>query len=51
VPIDGSLLVLGVVALTCAALVIVTRLVPAERREPHNEVIGFVYAVVGCFTR
>ena len=46
-PIGGSLLVLGIAAVTCAAPVVVTRLVPAEHRAPQNEVVGFVYAVVG----
>lgn len=30
-----------------AALLIVGRLVPAAKRERHNDVVGFVYAVVG----
>jgi hypothetical protein len=32
---------------TCLALAVVTRYVPSERRAPLNDVVGFVYAVVG----
>jgi hypothetical protein len=47
VPVVGSLVVVGIAALTCVALIVVTRYVPWERREPQNDVVGFVYAVVG----
>lgn len=46
-PVLGSVTVVGAALLVSAALVVVTRYLPAERREPHNDVLGFVYAVVG----
>jgi hypothetical protein len=47
VPVLGSVTVVGIALLVSAALVVVARYLPAERREPHNDVLGFVYAVVG----
>lgn len=46
-PVLGSLLVVAISLLMAGALVGVQKVVPANRREPHNEVVGFVYAVVG----
>lgn len=46
-PLFGSLVVLGIAILACIALAVVTRYLPAERRAPLNDVVGFVYAVVG----
>jgi uncharacterized membrane protein YdbT with pleckstrin-like domain len=45
-PTAGTLVVLGIAVLICPALAAVNRVVPAEHREPHNEAIGFVHAVV-----
>lgn len=46
-PVLGTLLVVGSAVLLVVALAVVTRFVPAALREPHNDVVGFVYAVVG----
>jgi hypothetical protein len=46
-PVVGILFIIGVALLAAAATFTVERLVPAARREVHNEVAGFVYAVVG----
>jgi hypothetical protein len=43
----GVLTVCGVARVAVAGLVAVQRLVPAARRREHNEVAGFIYAVVG----
>ena len=43
----GVLTVCGVALVAVAGLVAVQRLVPAARRREHNEVAGFIYAVVG----
>src|ERR687897_652053 len=43
----GVLVVIGVCLAAVAGLELVQRLVPAEKREQHNEVAGFLYAVVG----
>ncbi|MGH3245540.1 MAG: hypothetical protein ACRDOI_04895 [Trebonia sp.] len=48
-PVVGVLVVVGVSLLAAAGVFVLERLVPAKRREPHNEVFGFVYAVVGVF--
>jgi hypothetical protein len=40
-------LVLLFVALAVGGLVLVQRLVPIERRQEHNDVAGFIYAVLG----
>ncbi len=46
-PIVGILFIIGLALLTGAATFTVERLVPAKRREEHNDVLGFVYAVIG----
>ena len=46
-PVVGVLFIIGLSLLTAAATFTVERLVPAKRREEHNEVVGFVYAVIG----
>src|SRR5918995_3760044 len=43
----GVLVVMGVCLAALAGLEVVQRLVPAEKRQEHNEVAGFLYAVVG----
>jgi hypothetical protein len=43
----GVLVVIGVCLAAGAGLELVQRLVPAEKREQHNDVAGFLYAVVG----
>ena len=43
----GVLVVIGACLLAVAGLELVQRLVPAEKRQEHNEVAGFLYAVVG----
>jgi Protein of unknown function (DUF4239) len=43
----GVLVVFGVCLVAVAGLELVQRLVPAEKRQQHNDVAGFLYAVVG----
>jgi hypothetical protein len=43
----GVLVVVGVCLVAVAGLELVQRLVPAEKRQEHNDVAGFLYAVVG----
>jgi cytochrome bd-type quinol oxidase subunit 2 len=43
----GVLVVIGVCLAAVAGLELVQRLVPSEKRQQHNEVAGFLYAVVG----
>src|SRR5918997_4612445 len=43
----GVLVVIGVCLAAVAGLELVQRLVPYEKREEHNDVAGFLYAVVG----
>jgi len=43
----GVLVVGGVCLTALAGLELVQRLVPAEARQQHNDVAGFIYAVVG----
>src|SRR5215204_4015423 len=43
----GVLVVIGACLAALAGLELVQRLVPSEKREEHNEVAGFLYAVVG----
>src|ERR687894_500199 len=43
----GVLVVIGVCLAAVAGLELVQRLVPAEKRQQHNDVAGFLYAVVG----
>jgi NAD(P)-dependent dehydrogenase (short-subunit alcohol dehydrogenase family) len=42
----GVLVVIGVCLAAVAGLELVQRLVPSEKREEHNDVAGFLYAVV-----
>jgi hypothetical protein len=46
-PIWSILLIVSVSLFAGAGVFALERLVPASRREPQNEVVGFVYAVVG----
>src|SRR5215203_2360216 len=43
----GVLVVFGACLAALAGLELVQRLVPAQKRQEHNEVAGFLYAVVG----
>src|SRR5215212_8589625 len=43
----GVLVVIGACLAAVAGLELVQRLVPSEKREEHNEVAGYLYAVVG----
>jgi Protein of unknown function (DUF4239) len=43
----GVLVVIGACLAAVAGLEVVQRLVPAEKRQEHNDVAGFLYAVVG----
>jgi hypothetical protein len=43
----GVLVVVGVCLAAVAGLELVQRLVPAQKRQEHNDVAGFLYAVVG----
>jgi hypothetical protein len=50
VPVVGIVLTVGLALLAAGAAFALEKLVSAERREVHNEVVGFVYAVVGvCY--
>ena len=40
-------MVFGACLVAVAGLELVQRLVPAEKRQEHNDVAGFLYAVVG----
>jgi len=46
-PIWGMVIVVGAAALMAGLMVLVARYVSVDRREAHNDVVGFVYAVVG----
>ena len=46
-PVMGILFIIGLALLAAAAAFLLERLVPAKRREAHNDVLGFVYAVIG----
>ena len=46
-PVVGILFIIGLALLAAAATFTVERLIPAGRRMVHNDVIGYVYAVVG----
>ena len=46
-PVAGMLFIIGLALLAAAATFAVERLVPAMKREEHNDVVGFVYAVIG----
>jgi uncharacterized membrane protein YgaE (UPF0421/DUF939 family) len=43
----GVLVVIGICLAALAGLEVVQRLVPAEKRQEHNDVAGFLYAVIG----
>src|SRR5919106_1208358 len=43
----GVLVVIGVCLAAVAGLELVQRLVPAQKRQEHNDVAGFLYAVIG----
>src|SRR5215203_7045154 len=43
----GVLLIGGICLLSLGGLEVVNRLVPAERRQQHNDVAGFIYAALG----
>src|SRR5215212_3916518 len=43
----GVLVVFGVCLAAVAGLELVQRLVPAQKRQQHNDVAGFLYAVIG----
>ena len=43
----GVLVVIGACLAAVAGLELVQRLVPAEKRQEHNDVAGFLYAVLG----
>jgi hypothetical protein len=47
--IGAILVVVGISALAAALVFPLEKLIPATRRQPHNEVVGFVYAVMGVF--
>jgi len=44
---DGLLIVVVATVVAVGGMVVVQRLVPTERRKEHNDVAGFIYAVVG----
>jgi Protein of unknown function (DUF4239) len=46
-PVVGILFIIGLALLAGAATFTLERLMPAKRREVHNDIIGFVYAVIG----
>ena len=43
----GVLVVGGVCLVSLIGLELVHRLVPAQSRQPHNDVAGFIYAALG----
>jgi drug/metabolite transporter (DMT)-like permease len=43
----GVLVVIGACLAAVAGLELVQRLVPHEKRQEHNDVAGFLYAVIG----
>src|ERR687893_2720224 len=43
----GVLVVVGACLAAVAGLELVQRLVPAQKRQQHNDVAGFLYAVIG----
>ena len=45
--VTGLLIVAIATVLSVVGLVLVQRLVSTERRRQHNDVAGFIYAVVG----
>jgi hypothetical protein len=47
VPVVGIIVIVGVALLLATGTFVLERLLPASQREMHNDVVGFVYAVVG----
>jgi len=47
VPVVGIIVIVGVALLLATGTFVLERLLPASHREMHNDVVGFVYAVVG----
>jgi hypothetical protein len=45
--IGGVLAIFGVALLAAAFVFVLERIIPAGRREPHNNIVGFIYAVIG----
>jgi hypothetical protein len=45
--VTGLLIVAVAVVVAVGGLVLVQRLVPTKRRKQHNDVAGFIYAVLG----
>jgi hypothetical protein len=43
----GALVIGGVCLVALGGLELMQRLVPAESRQPHNDVAGFIYAALG----
>jgi hypothetical protein len=43
----GVLVIGGICLVALVGLELVQRLVPAESRQPHNDVAGFIYAALG----
>ncbi|PKV82787.1 DUF4239 domain-containing protein [Streptomyces sp. TLI_146] len=46
-PVLGFALLVGAAAAATAAVFVVTRIIPADSRRRHNDVLGFVYAEIG----
>ena len=46
-PVVGMLFIVGLALLAGAATFALEKLVPAKKRAEHNDVVGFVYAVIG----
>jgi hypothetical protein len=46
-PVVAILFIIGLALFTASATFTLERLVPAKRREVHNDVFGFIYAVIG----
>ena len=49
--VTGLLIVAVAVVFAVGGRVLVQRLVPTERRKEHNDVAGFIYAVLGVSSR
>jgi ABC-type cobalt transport system substrate-binding protein len=47
VPVMGIIVIIGVALVLAAGTFVLERMLPASRREMHNDVVGFIYAVVG----
>jgi hypothetical protein len=44
---EALTLTVGIALASVLVLFVLARCIPAERREPHNDIVGFVYAVIG----